>query len=163
MEHSSKIAGKIKGQITRFANKISGDYKKPLRKWMIQMLYGIQASKDVKLSNIARSLNEEIPLIKTETRLSRNLGRIDLTESINGKLIVEGGKRIQQETVIALDLSDVDKPYAEKMEYLALVRDGSTGERRSKGYWLIDVLGADVRRGSDSAVWGTLFSGSQQF
>jgi hypothetical protein len=41
---------------------------------MIQMLYGIQASTDVKLSNIARSLNEEIALVKTESRLSRNIG-----------------------------------------------------------------------------------------
>ena len=158
MEHNSKIAGRIKAQITRFAHKISGDYKKPLRKWMVQMLYGIQASKDVKLSNIARSLNEEIPLIKTETRLSRNLGWMDLTESINGRLIVEGGKRIQQESVIALDLSDVDKPYAEKMEYLALVRDGSTGERRSKGYWLIDVLGADVEGEDLVPLYGELYS-----
>jgi hypothetical protein len=158
MEHNSKIAGRIKAQITRFAHKISGDYKKPLRKWMVQMLYGIQASKDVKLSNIARSLNEEIPLIKTETRLSRNLGWMDLTESINGRLIVEGGKRIQQESVIALDLSDVDKPYAEKMEYLALVRDGSTGERRSKGYWLIDVLGADVEGEDLIPLYGELYS-----
>jgi hypothetical protein len=68
VQDNSKIAGKIKGQITRFGHKISGGYKKPLRKWMVQMLYGIQASKDVKLSNIARSLNEEIPLIKTEAR-----------------------------------------------------------------------------------------------
>jgi hypothetical protein len=158
VEHNSKIAGKIKGQITRFAHKISGGYKKPLRKWMVQMLYGIQASKDVKLSNIARSLNEEIPLIKTETRLSRNLGRMDLTESINGRLIAEGGKRIQQETVIALDLSDLDKPYAEKMEYLALVRDGSTGERKSKGYWLVDVLGADVEGEDLIPLYGELYS-----
>ena len=158
MEHNSKIAGKIKAQITRFAHKISGGYKKPVRKWMIQMLYGIQASKDVKLSNIARSLNEEIPLIKTETRLSRTLGRMDLTEPINGKLIAEGGKRIQQETVIALDLSDLDKPYAEKMEYLALVRDGSTGETKSKGYWLIDVLGADVEGEDLIPLYGELYS-----
>ena len=158
MEHDSKIAGKIKAQITRFAHKISGGYRKPVRKWMVQMLYGIQASKDVKLSNIARSLNEEIPLIKTETRLSRNLGRMDLTESINGKLIAEGGKRIQQETVIALDLSDLDKPYAEKMEYLALVRDGSTGERKSKGYWLMDVLGADVEGEDLVPLYGELYS-----
>jgi hypothetical protein len=158
MEHSSKIAGKIKAQITRFGHKISGGYKKPLRKWMIQMLYGIQASKDVKLSNIARSLNEEIPLIKTETRLSRNLGRMDLTESINGKLIAEGGERIQEETVIALDVSDLDKPYAEKMEYLALVRDGSKGETKSKGYWLIDVLGADVEGEDLIPLYGELYS-----
>jgi len=158
VEHNSKIAGKIKGQITRFANKISGGYKKPVKRWMIQMLYGIQASKDVKLSNIARSLNEEVPLIKTETRLSRNLGRMDLTEPINGRLIAEGSKRIQQETVIALDLSDLDKPYAEKMEYLALVRDGSTGERRSKGYWLLDILGADVEGEDLIPLYGELYS-----
>jgi len=158
VEHNSKIAGKIKGQITRFSHKISGDFRKPTRKWLIQMLYGIQASKDVKLSNIARSLNEEIPLIKTETRLSRNLGRVDLTESINGKLVAEGGKRIGQETVIAVDLSDLDKPYAEKMQYLAWVRDGSTGETRSKGYWLVDVLGADVEGEDLIPLYGELYS-----
>jgi len=158
VEHNSKIAGKIKGQITRFSHKISGDFRKPTRKWLIQMLYGIQASKDVKLSNIARSLNEEIPLIKTETRLSRNLGRVDLTESINGKLVTEGGKRIGQETVIAVDLSDLDKPYAEKMQYLAWVRDGSTGETRSKGYWLVDVLGADVEGEDLIPLYGELYS-----
>jgi len=158
MEHHSKIVGKIKAQITRFTHKISGDYKKPVRKWMIQMLYGIQASKDVKLSNIARSLNEEIALIKTENRLSRNLGRMDLTESINGKLIAEGGKRIQEESVIALDVSDLDKPYAERMEYLAWVRDGSKGEAKSKGYWLIDVLGADVEGEDLIPLYGELYS-----
>ncbi len=62
MEHNSKIAGKIRAQITRFAHKMSGNYKNLVKKWMMQMLYGIQASKDVKLSNIARGLNEEIPL-----------------------------------------------------------------------------------------------------
>jgi hypothetical protein len=158
MEDSSKIAGKIKSQISRFAHKVSGDFKKPLRKFLVQMLYGIQASKDVKLSNIARSLNEEIALIKTENRLSRNLGRMDLTERINRNLMAEGGKRIKQETVIALDLSDLDKRYAQKMEYLALVRDGSSGETKSNGYWLMDVLGADVEGEDLIPLYGELYS-----
>jgi hypothetical protein len=158
MEHDSKIAGKIKSQITRFSHKISGDFKKPTRKLIVQMLYGIQASKDVKLSNIARSLNEEIPLIKTETRLSRNLGRMGLTDRINKGLVREGGKRVQKDTVIALDLSDLDKPYAQKMEYLALVRDGSTGEKRSNGYWLLDVLGAEVEGEDLIPLYGELYS-----
>jgi hypothetical protein len=158
MEDSSKIAGKIKSQISRFAHKVSGDFKKPLRKFLVQMLYGIQASKDVKLSNIARSLNEEIALIKTENRLSRNLGRMDLTERINRNLMAEGGKRIKEETVIALDLSDLDKRYAQKMEYLALVRDGSTGETKSNGYWLMDVLGADVEGEDLIPLYGELYS-----
>ena len=158
MKDGRKIGGKIKSQIARFSHKISGGFKKPTRKLIVQMLYGIQASKDVKLSNIARSLNEKIPLIKTETRLSRNLGCVDLTESINGKLVAEGGKRIGRETVIALDLSDLDKPYAEKMQYLAWVRDGSTGETRSKGYWLVDVLGADVEGEDLIPLYGELYS-----
>jgi hypothetical protein len=60
--------------------------------------------------------------------------------------------------VIALDISDLDKPYAEKMEYLALVRDGSTGETRSKGYWLMDVLGADVEGEDLIPLYGELYS-----
>ncbi len=34
-----------------------------------EMLYGIQASKDVKLSNIARTLKEKQSLIKTKDRI----------------------------------------------------------------------------------------------
>jgi hypothetical protein len=47
------------------------------------MIYWIQASKDVKLSNIRRALIESVPLIKIEDRLSRNLGDEDLTSTIN--------------------------------------------------------------------------------
>ena len=44
------------------------------------------------------------------------------------------------------------------MEYLALVRDGSTGETRSNGYWLIDVLGADVEGEDLIPLYGELYS-----
>lgn len=158
MDNDSKIAGKIKTQITRFANKISHGFQKPTKKFMVQMLYGIQASKDVKLSNISRSLNERIPLIKTETRLSRNIGRDDLTEGINGNLLAHGAMKVSHDTVIALDISDIDKPYAKKMEHLALVRDGSTGELRSNGYWLLEVLGADVEGEDLIPLYGELYS-----
>ena len=158
MGDDSKIARKIKSQITQFADRLSNDFKKPTQKFMVHMLYGIQASKDVKLSNIARTLNEEIALIKTENRLSGHVGREDLTEPINGQLIREGARRIHQETVLALDISDIDKPYAKKMEHLALVRDGSTGEKRSHGYWLITVLGADVEGEDLIPLSGELYS-----
>jgi hypothetical protein len=35
--------------------------------------------------------------------------------------------RVQSNTVLAVDLSDIRKEYAQKMENLATVRDGSTG------------------------------------
>jgi hypothetical protein len=90
MDKNSKIAGKIKTEITRFANKISHSFQKPTMKFLVWMLYGIQASKDVKLSNICRSVNEQIPLIRTEARLSGNVGTQDFTERINGNLVADG-------------------------------------------------------------------------
>ena len=158
MENDSKMAGKIKAQITRFGHRISHGFQKPNRKFLVQMLYGIQASKDVKLSNISRSLNERIPLIKTEGRLSRNIGTQDLTERINGNLLVDAARRVSGDTVMALDISDIDKPYAKRMEHLALVRDGSTGESRSSGYWLLEVLGADVEGEDIIPLYGELYS-----
>jgi len=39
----------------------------------------------VKLSNIARALNENIPLIKTENRLSRQITKEDFSKEIKGE------------------------------------------------------------------------------
>ncbi len=105
------------------------------------MLFGIQASRDIKLSNIARSLDEEIKLIKTENRLSRNAQAEDLTLHLNGEVIKRGSKRISENTVIALDLSDINKPFAKKMDYLADVWNGSEG-KAGKGYWLLEAAAA---------------------
>ncbi len=158
MGNDSTVAGKIKTQITRFSHRICRGLKKPTRRFVAQMIYGIQASKDVKLSNISRSLNEGIALIKTEGRLSRHMGKGDLTEGINQALVADGALRVSDDTVIALDISDIDKPYARKMENLAWVRDGSTGERRSQGYWLIGAFGADVEGEDLIPLYGELYS-----
>ena len=40
------------------------------------MIYGIQAAKDVKLSNIAHALNEHIPLIKIDDNLIDSLAKV---------------------------------------------------------------------------------------
>jgi len=44
----------------------------------------------------------------------------------------------KDDTAIILDLSDMAKPKAVKMDYLATVRDGSTGELVN-GYWLLEM------------------------
>jgi len=44
----------------------------------------------------------------------------------------------KDDTPIIVDLSDLAKPYARKMDYLATVRDGSTGELVN-GYWLLEA------------------------
>jgi len=121
------------------------------------MLFGIQSSQDVKLSNIARSLKEEITLIRTEKRLSRNLKSAELEKELTPQLVRMGSSRIQPNTVLALDLSDIRKEYAQKMENLATVRDGSTGELHL-GYWLCDVTGAEVNGGEIVPLYQKLYS-----
>jgi hypothetical protein len=52
---------------------------------------------------------------------------------------------VQDDTPIILDLSDIAKPFAEKMDYLATVRDGSTGELVN-GYWLVELYASVSRK-----------------
>jgi len=139
----SKLRSRLKAQLTKFCSELCAGLSGPLEKFVGQMLFGIQASQDVKLSNIARSLKEEIPLIKTEGRLSRNLKAIELEAEVTSQLARMASQRVEANTVLCLDLSDIRKEYAQKMEHLASVRDGSTGEVHS-GYWLCDITGAEV-------------------
>lgn len=52
---------------------------------------------------------------------------------------------LQDDTAIILDLSDISKPLAKKMDYLATVRDGSTGELVN-GYWLVEIYASVSRK-----------------
>jgi hypothetical protein len=144
--NDSKVRSRLKAQLTKFSDQLWGGLSKPLGKFVAQMLYGIQSSQDVKLSNIGRALGEAIPLIRTEKRLSRNLKHAELEEELTNKLVEMASARIQQDTVLALDLSDIRKEYAQKMEHLATVWDGSSGETHP-GYWLVDVAAAEVAAG----------------
>jgi hypothetical protein len=153
----SKLRSRLKAQLTKFCSELCAGLSGPLEKFVGQMLFGIQASQDVKLSNIARSLKEEIPLIKTEDRLSRNLKAIALEAEVTSQLAKMASQRVAADTVLCLDLSDIRKEYAKKMEHLALVRDGSTGEVHA-GYWLCDITGAEVNGSEIVPLYQKLYS-----
>jgi len=155
--HNNKVRSRLKAQLTKFSSELCAGLSKPHTRFISQMLFGIQASQDVKLSSIARSLKEEIPLIKTENRLSRNLKAEELENELMRQLVKMGSQRIETNTVLALDLSDIRKEYAKKMEHLATVRDGSTGELH-QGYWLCDVTGAEVRSSEIVPLYQKLYS-----
>jgi hypothetical protein len=159
--HDSKTRSRLKAQLTKFSAELCTGLSRPLTKFVTQMLFGIQASQDVKLSNIARALKEEIALIDTEKRLSRNLKADELESELTPQLVRMGSQRVQPNTVLALDLSDIRKEYAQKMEYLAEVRDGSTGELHP-GYWLCDVTGAEVNGSEITPLYQKLYSAEAQ-
>lgn len=64
MDSNSLLRSRFKAQVNKFSGIITKGLGKIRARLVREMLYGIQASKDVKLSNISRSLNESIELIK---------------------------------------------------------------------------------------------------
>lgn len=157
MTNDIRISEKVKSEIEHFSQSITQGLTKPKKKFIHQMLFGIQASRDIKLSNIARSLSEDIKLIKTENRLSRNAQGEDLTVLFNEDIIKRAAKRVLPDTVIALDLSDIHKPFAKKMDYLADVWNGSEG-KVTRGYWLLEATAADVDSEAITPLYSELYS-----
>jgi len=62
---------------------------------------------------------------------------------------------------LALDLSDIRKDYAEKMEYLATVHDGSSGELH-RGYWLCDATTTEVYGSEVAPLYQKFYSAEAQ-
>ena len=143
MDTNSTTIHRFKMQINKFSGNISKELSKTKQRLVKEMLYGMQASKDVKLSNISRALKENIPLIKTEDRLSRNLGDEDLTAHINNHIMRLGDDKIDDTMVIAIDPGDLMKPYAKEMEHLCNIYDGSEHET-ARGYHLCQVTAANL-------------------
>jgi len=95
---ASSVGSRLKAQLSKFSLAFSEGLSRPQRKFVHQMLYGIQATQDVKLSAIARSLQEKVALIKTEDRLSRNLAAEALDLHLLRRL-AEMGRRVTPQTV----------------------------------------------------------------
>jgi hypothetical protein len=121
------------------------------------MVFGIQARGSVRLTEVGRALGEKISLKKTEERLSRQLGRRGLERRIQRRLIEQAAPRIEDDTLLVLDLSDVTKKYAEKMENMGRVRDGSEKDL-GWGYWTLNIVGANTKGTKLVPLYGRLFS-----
>lgn len=145
----ARIAWKVREQMGIFSGKVSAGLPKVARRLVREVLYGVQARGSVRLSEIGRCLGESTSLKKIIERLGRQLQRHGLGEQIVTNLLRLAAPRIDEETLLVLDPTDVSKPYARKMEYLATVRDGSKGEL-SEGYWCLEVLAA--RRASAEVI-----------
>ncbi len=152
----AQTAIKVREQLDAFSGRLSAGLCKPARRFVREALYGIAARGSVKLSQIGRALEEPIALIKTETRLSRNLKRPELAE-VGDAVLAEGASRVGDRTLLILDLSDIAKPYAEKMEHLARVRDGSAGTI-ADGYWTAHVVGVENEDNAIVPLYASLWS-----
>ena len=153
----SKTASKIRGKLKEFSGNLCNGLSKPIQRFVGEMVYGITARQSVLLSEVVRSLDEDIPEIKTENRLSAQLKRADLGAHVRSAVVREGGGRVGKDTLIILDISDIAKKHATSMEYLARVHDGSAHEI-ANGYWTVNVVATELRGKRIAPLYGELYS-----
>jgi len=138
----TQTAQKVRVQIHHFLGILSPHFSKPQTKFLEQMLFGLSASQDCKLSQVARALGEPILLKKTEERLSRHLATPGLGQKVQQQMVAHAARGVKADTLIVVDPTDIRKPYAQAMPYLATVRDGSTGALVN-GYWACVALACE--------------------
>lgn len=138
-----QIGSKLRQQIHNFSGELCTNVGKTTSRFIEEMVFGLSANGSVRLTEIARSLEEDIALHATHKRLSRNLAYQSLGATVGENILKLGAKRITDKTLLIIDPTDLQKKYAEKMEYLAPVRDASE-KTIGKGYWMCDVVGCEV-------------------
>jgi hypothetical protein len=115
MINYNRLGYEIKRDLANFSKKISNGLKRPESKFVTQLLYGILAGNKVHLSEISRSLNENITPKKTIDRLSRNLFHFSEKDTVMDNYISEVKKQINEEqAVIVIDNSEITKPCSPK-------------------------------------------------
>jgi hypothetical protein len=108
------------------------------------MLVGIQRSRSLKLTDISRSLDEDIEHHATHKRLSRNLARADLTAQISERLLQQAVDCIGHDSRLAIHYYDIHKKYARKMQYLLPDQGAGSGPHAHGGeYTVCEIIAAD--------------------
>lgn len=129
----------IQNKYNYYMRKMKNYFNKPETQFLKESVLGIMKSKSVILRRIAMELQEEIPLKKTCKRLRNHLQK----EGMWRRLTKEHNKNIKHKIgkndYAVLDISDIQKEYAQKMEGLDKVRDGDN-DNIGTGYWMMNIL-----------------------
>ena len=140
MVRTRALMESVSANLQDFLQPIGVDLTKPQKKFLREGLLGLLRAGRPVVCRMARKLpDRQAKFLSRLDRLETNLNRqSDLDEKLKAALPALWLPMIRQETPIILDLSDLAKPLAKKMDYLATVRDGSTGQLVN-GYWLIEM------------------------
>lgn len=130
----------MKREILNFSEKIAKKLSKSEKKFIQDIEYGIAASGSCLISDISRSLNEDIKLKNTIERLCDNLNSFDDTETLYNNYIEKIGDIYGKEPVVLFDDSDISKVYGKKFEDLDDVIDASSQDKKvTKGYHVCEA------------------------
>ncbi len=132
----------LKAELQDFLDGLCKDAKRPVAKLFFDLVYGLMRSGSSLVSNIARPLCEGGPLDTAEHRLTRGMDAdpSPIESSLAGFAIgMSAG-------FLALDESDVQKPYGKAFQWLDDVMDGSDPDKKiGKGYHVIGMASVSQR------------------
>jgi Transposase DDE domain len=137
----------ISSNLHSFLKKIGKNLSLPDKKFLRDGFVGLLRAGQPIVCQMARHLpNQRTKFISRLDRLDQHLLKnSDFDNNVKEALPKVWLLYFQDDTPIILDLSDLAKPLAKKMDYLATVRDGSTG-KLVNGYWLLELYASLSRK-----------------
>ena len=137
----------VSSNLHSFLKNIGKNLSLPDKKFLRDAVIGLLRSGKPIVCQMARHLpNQRTKFLSRLDRLEAHLVKNnDFDNKVKSVLPEAWLPFLQDDTPIILDLSDIAKPYAKKMDYLATVRDGSTGELVN-GYWLVELYASLSRK-----------------
>lgn len=152
----------MKREIVNFSKKVVKGLNKSTSKFVMDMQYGLSKGGSCLISNIARTLDENIKLSYTIERLCDNLCRMypDEKECIWNNYLNEVKKNIDLDKAIALfDDSDINKEYSKKLEDLDRVRDASSQDKKIvNGYNVCEAVILSKNEKQPMSVFSKIYS-----
>jgi hypothetical protein len=124
----------------KFTSHLTEKLSKPKTKFITDLLCGILFASNLILTNIASKVPHPSRLTAVAKRFRRHLtdGQ-PFIKPLWFSYLKLAGRRLDIDSLFPIDLSDLAKPYAKKMENIALVRDGDKGTLVT-GYWCMEYL-----------------------
>lgn len=152
----------MKREILNFSKKVSEGVNKATTKFVMDMQYGLAKGGSCLISNIARSLDENIKLNYTIDRLCDNLSNMyqEEKEIIWNNYLNEVSKNIDKENAIVLfDDSDINKEYSKKLEDLDRVIDGSSQDKKIvNGYHVCEATVLSMNNKQPISIYSKIYS-----
>ncbi len=148
MRKSKETTVQLQIKLHQFVDRFKKVLYKPELKFLYDTLLGLIKSKHVHLSKISREVPTDTTFKKRWEQLSYHLGKEDLGERLVQGYLSQRSVQKQPLRYRIYDGSDIQKPYAEKMEGLEYVRDGSKSSEKGKtvigpGYHWDNIIGVD--------------------
>ena len=131
--------------LLRLAAHPEAGWSHPRRAYLNRLVTATALAGDVMVTELVRALRGPGSMKHRYKNFDRMLGEIDAVPVADAQLeffgreVGRGG-----DWVIPVDLSDIHKQYAQRMEALGRVRDGSTGELNVPGYGLVTACAIDI-------------------